>query len=93
MKQITATDAAKEFHHFLGLAEHGHSVQIRKHRRVVARLVPDSDFMSGREFSKLFADYIATALDKAAADDIEASIKKLDEEFSRELDHRHGHSH
>ena len=93
MKQITATDAAREFHHFLGLAEHGQSVQIRKHRRVVARLVPDSDFMSGREFSKLFADYTATALDKGAADDIEAGIKKLDEEFSHELDHRHRHSH
>ena len=38
MQQTTAAAAAKDFLHYLDLVEHGQTVQIRNHGRVVARL-------------------------------------------------------
>jgi antitoxin (DNA-binding transcriptional repressor) of toxin-antitoxin stability system len=67
LQQATATDAAKEFHRFLGLVEHGQSVQIRKHGRAVARLIPDCDFMPGKRAAAIFRTYKAEAADRAAA--------------------------
>ena len=66
---------------------------MRKHGRAFARIVPDSDFMNSGEFSKIFADYKADDLDKAAADAIAANINKMDDEFNHELARRYGHSH
>ena len=87
MEQATATIAAKEFHRFLGMVEHGESVQIRKHGRAVARLVPDSDFMSGAKAAALFKSYRADDLDKDSANAIGAEIAKLDQEVDHALAH------
>ena len=93
MIEVSVTDAVNGFHRFLGKVERGETVRIRKHGRAFARIVPDSDFMSGADFSKIFADYKADALDQAAASASAANVKKLDEEFEHELAHRHRHSH
>lgn len=87
MQQATATDAAKEFHRFLGLVEHGQSVQIRKHGRAVARLIPDCDFMPGKRAAAIFRTYKAEAADRAAANAIAAEVAKLDQDFENELAH------
>jgi antitoxin (DNA-binding transcriptional repressor) of toxin-antitoxin stability system len=93
MIEVSVTDAVNGFHRFLGKVGRGETVRIRKHGRAFARIVPDSDFMSGEDFSKIFADYKADDLDKSAASAIAANVKKLDEEFEHELADRHRHSH
>jgi hypothetical protein len=50
-------------------------------------MVPDCDFMSGTDFSKVFAGYKATAEDKAAADAIAAKIAEMDAETDHALAH------
>jgi antitoxin (DNA-binding transcriptional repressor) of toxin-antitoxin stability system len=47
MIEVSVTDAVNGFHRFLGKVERGETVRIRKHGRAFARIVPDSDFMSG----------------------------------------------
>ena len=54
--------------------ERGEIVQILKHGRVVAQLVPDSDFMSGKEMARFFAHHKA---DPETADAIERELQKL----------------
>jgi antitoxin (DNA-binding transcriptional repressor) of toxin-antitoxin stability system len=93
MIEVSVTDAVNGFHRFLGKVERGETVRIRKHGRAFARIVPDSDFMSSADFTKIFADYKADNLDKVTADAIAANVRKMDEEFEHELAHRHGHSH
>jgi antitoxin (DNA-binding transcriptional repressor) of toxin-antitoxin stability system len=85
MRHVSATDAAKEFHRFLGLVEHGQTVQIRKHGRAVARLIPDRDFMSGKNAAAIFRDYHAESADRAAANAIASELAKLDRDFENEL--------
>jgi hypothetical protein len=77
MISVTATDAANSFHRLLELAERGETVRITKHGRVRAKIVRDVDFMSGKDFIKIFKNYKATALDKAAADEIGKNIRKM----------------
>ena len=93
MIDVSVTTAVNGFHRFLDKVGRGETVRIRKHGRAFARIIPDSDFMSSEDFSKIFADYKADPLDKATASAIAANIKKLDKEFDHELAHRHGHSH
>jgi antitoxin (DNA-binding transcriptional repressor) of toxin-antitoxin stability system len=78
--EATATDMARAFHQFLGKVEHGETVLIRRHGKTVARLVPDSAFMSGKEAANLFRMHHASDLDRATADAITAQINKLDTE-------------
>lgn len=87
MIETTATTLARELHEFLSRVEHGETVRIRKHGRAVARLVPDYEFMSGKRAAELFRSHKATAQDKAAADAIEAEIRKLDQEQDHALAH------
>jgi hypothetical protein len=54
---------------------------------VRAKIVRDVDFMDGKEFAKIFKNYKATELDKAAADEIEKNIKRIRREAERDLDH------
>jgi hypothetical protein len=53
----------------------------------VARLVPDRDFMSGKEAAEVFRGYKADALDKAAAEEIARNIRQSDSETDDALAH------
>jgi prevent-host-death family protein len=87
MIEVTATDMAREFSSLLGKVEQGETVIVRKHGKPVARLVPDSVFMSGRKAADLFRSHKADKLDRQAADAIEAQIRKLDREAEDALAH------
>ena len=87
MIEVTTTRAVNDFHRLLNKVERGETVRIRKHGRASARMVPDCDFMSGKDFASVFAGYKATTLDKAAADAIAANIIELDAETDHALAH------
>ena len=87
MIEATATAIARSFHEFLGKVQHGETVIIRKHGKAVARLVPDSHFMSGKRAADLFRSYKASEIDKKAADAIESEIAKLNQETEDALAH------
>jgi hypothetical protein len=87
MIAVSATEGANSFHRLLELVERGETVRITKHGRVRAKIVRDVDFMDGKEFAKIFKNYKATELDKAAADEIEKNIKRIRREAERDLDH------
>ena len=59
MIEVTATDMARAFSSFLGKVEHGETVVVRKHGKPVARLIPDSAFMSGHKAADLFRSHKA----------------------------------
>ncbi len=84
MITVTAAEGKNSFPELLERVERGETVRILKHGRARARLVPDCDFMSGADFAKLFEGYQATALDRAAAEEIAANIAKLDAEMTDE---------
>ena len=88
MIEVSSTIAVNQFHQLLGKVEHGQSVRIRKHGRAVARMVPDCDFMSGADFSKLFAGHKADEVDKATADEISNNLEKV-KSRTREKDLAH----
>ena len=68
---------ARKFSEFLGKVEHGRTIQVLKHRRAVARLVPDCDFMDGKAAADLFRGHSG---DAAAAAAIAKKLSKLNEE-------------
>ncbi|MBI5386370.1 MAG: hypothetical protein HZA90_17000 [Verrucomicrobia bacterium] len=84
MQQATATAAAENFLHYLDLVEHGQTIQIRKQGRTVARMVPDCDFMPGRQAADLFRSHRP---DPEAADAVAAELKKLEAEAEHDLAH------
>jgi prevent-host-death family protein len=84
MQETLATLMARKFGHFLGKVEHGSSIQILKHGRPVARLVPDCDFIDGSRAAKLFEGHLP---DPVTADAIALEIAKLNEGEDRELAH------
>ncbi len=77
MLEVSSTEAASQFHQLLHRVERGETVRIRKHGKIAARMVPDADWMTGKAFAKVFADYQATDLDKAAADAIADNIAQI----------------
>jgi hypothetical protein len=77
MTTVSATEGANSFHRLLELVERGETVRITKHGRIRAKIVRDVDFMDGKEFAKIFKNYKATELDKAAADEIEKNIRAM----------------
>ena len=87
MITVTSTEGVNSFHRLLDQVGQGETVRILKHGRARARLVPDCDFMSSAEFSKVFRGYKATDLDVAVADEIESHIKQLDKEYDDSLAH------
>ena len=87
MIETSATELVRDFASYLAKVESGQSVLIRKHGRTVARLVPGSDFMDAEGFAKVFANYKPDALDKAAADEIEKNIARINQEAERDLAH------
>ena len=87
MKTADSTAVVRKFGHFLSLVESGQSIRITKHGRSVARLVPDRDFMSGKEAADLFRTYRPGKLDRAAADAIAEAIAELDRQADDALAH------
>jgi antitoxin (DNA-binding transcriptional repressor) of toxin-antitoxin stability system len=87
MQIADSTTVVRQFRHYLSLAEHGECVRIQKHGRSVARLVPDSDFMSGKQAADLFRSHKADKLERAAAQAIETEIARLDREADDALAH------
>lgn len=84
MQQATATAAAENFLHYLDLVEHGQVVQIRNRGRIVARMVPDCDFMPGPEAANLFRSHRP---DPEAADAVAEELRKLTAEAEDDLAH------
>ena len=84
MIESTAANMARHFADFLAKVECGETIRIRDKGRMVARMVPDCDFMPGKEAAGLFLGHRA---DAEAADAIAAELRKLDLESEDALDH------
>ena len=87
MIEATATDLVRSVRDYLDKVQRGETVQIRRNGKAIAKLIPDSDFMSGKEAARLFASYKAGEDDKRAADAVEDEIRKLDQEAQNALAH------
>jgi antitoxin (DNA-binding transcriptional repressor) of toxin-antitoxin stability system len=77
---------ARNFGEFLGKVEHGQTIQILKHGRPVARLVPDCGFMDGEKAAALFSDHVP---DPETAGAIEAELARLKREEEDALANRY----
>ncbi len=84
MIESTAANMAKNFAEYLAKVEHGETIRIRDQGRMVARMVPDCDFMPGRRAADLFRGHRA---DAEAADAIASELRMLDLESENALDH------
>lgn len=84
MQKASATLMARKFSEFLGKVEHGRSIQVLKHGRAVARLVPDCDFMDGKSAAELFRGHFG---DAGTADAIAKELAKLKDEETDALAH------
>jgi antitoxin (DNA-binding transcriptional repressor) of toxin-antitoxin stability system len=84
MIESTAANMAQHFSEFLAKVENGETIRIRNQGRTVARMVPDCDFMPGRQASDLFRGHRA---DVETANAIASELSKLDLESENALDH------
>ena len=84
MIESTAANMARHFTELLVKVEHGETIRIRNEGRMVARMVPDCDFMPGRQAADLFKGHRA---DAETADAIAGELRKLDFEAENALDH------
>ena len=84
MIESTAANLAQHFTEYLAKVEQGETVRIRDQGRMVARMVPDCDFISGKEAVELFRGHQA---DAATADAIAGELAKLGLESENALDH------
>ena len=85
MIESTAANMARHFTDFLAKVECGETIRIRDKGRMVARMVPDCDFMPGKEAAEeLFRGHRA---DAEAAKAIARELRKLDLESEDALDH------
>jgi antitoxin (DNA-binding transcriptional repressor) of toxin-antitoxin stability system len=84
MIESTAANMARNFTEFLAKVERGETIRIRDQGRMVARMVPDCDFMPGQQAAELFRGHRA---DAEAANAIAGELRKLDLESENALDH------
>jgi len=84
MIESTAANMARHFPDFLAKVECGETIRIRDKGRMVARMVPDCDFMPGKEAAELFRGHRP---DAEAANAIAGELRKLDLESEDALDH------
>jgi antitoxin (DNA-binding transcriptional repressor) of toxin-antitoxin stability system len=82
--ESTAADMARHFTDFLAKVERGETVRIRDDGRLVARIVPDCDFVPGPQAAELFREHRP---DTEAADAIANELRRLDLESEDALDH------
>jgi antitoxin (DNA-binding transcriptional repressor) of toxin-antitoxin stability system len=83
MIESTAAIMAQHFTEFLAKVERGETIRIRDQGRMVARMVPDCDFMPGQQAAELFRGHRA---DAEAANAIAGELRKLDLESENTLD-------
>jgi len=74
MEKASATMMARKFREFLEKVENGRSIEVLRHGRTVARLVPDCDFMEGPRAAELFR---ASVADPETAEAVSAELSKL----------------
>ena len=84
MIESTAANMARHFTDFLAEVECGETIRIRDKGRMVARMVPDCDFMPGKKAAELFRGHRA---DAEAANAIATALRMLDLESEDALDH------
>jgi antitoxin (DNA-binding transcriptional repressor) of toxin-antitoxin stability system len=84
MIESSATNIAEHFTEFLAKVERGETVRIRREGRMVARMVPDCDFMPGAQAAELFRGHRD---DAETADAVAAELRKLKQEAENALDH------
>jgi antitoxin (DNA-binding transcriptional repressor) of toxin-antitoxin stability system len=84
MIESTAANMAQHFTELLAKVERGETIRIRDQGRLVARIVPDCDFMPGQQAAELFRGHRA---DAEAADAIASELRKLDLESENAPDH------
>ena len=84
MIESSAANTARHFPDFLAKVERGETIRIRDKGRMVARMVPDCDFMPGKEAAELFRGHRP---DAEAANAIASELRKLDLESEDALDH------
>ena len=84
MIEASAANMGRHFTEFLAKVERGETIRIRHQGRMVARMVPDCDFMPGRQAAELFRGHRA---DAEAANALAGEISKLDLESENALDH------
>ena len=84
MIESTAANMAQNFTEFLAKVEQGETIRIRDQGRMVARMVPDCDFMPGQQAAELFRGHRA---DAEAANAIAGELRKLHLESENGLDH------
>jgi len=84
MIESTAANMARHFTEFLAKVERGETIRIRDQGRMVARMVPDCDFMPGQQAAELFMGHRG---DAEAANAIAGELRKLDLESEDALDH------
>ena len=84
MIESTAANMAQHFSEFLAKVERGETIRIRDNGRMVARMVPDCDFMTGPQAAGLFRGHRA---DAESADAIAGELRKLGLEAENDLDH------
>jgi len=84
MIESTAANMAQHFAEFLAKVEGGETIRIRDQGRLVARMVPDYDFMPGQLAAGLFSGHRA---DAEAANAIARELRKGDLESENALDH------
>jgi antitoxin (DNA-binding transcriptional repressor) of toxin-antitoxin stability system len=84
MIESTASNMAQHFTEFLAKVERGETIRIRDHGRLVARMVPDCDFMAGHQAAEVFKGHRA---DAEAANAIAGELRKIDLESESALDH------
>ncbi len=84
MIESTAANVAEHFAEFLAKVQRGEIIRIRDHGKMVARMVPDCDFMPGPQAAALFSGHRA---DAEAANAIAGELSKLHLESESDLDH------
>jgi antitoxin (DNA-binding transcriptional repressor) of toxin-antitoxin stability system len=83
MIESTAANMARNFTEFLAKVQRGETIRICDQGRMVARMVPDCDFMRGQQAAELFREHRA---DAEAANAIAGELRKLDLESDNALD-------
>jgi len=84
MIESTAANMAQNFTEFLAKVGRGETIRIRDQGRMVARMVPDCDFMPGQQAAELFRGHRA---DAEAANAMAGELRKLHLESENGLDH------
>jgi antitoxin (DNA-binding transcriptional repressor) of toxin-antitoxin stability system len=84
MIESTAANVSEHFAEFLAKVQRGEIIRIRDHGRLVARMMPDCDFMPGPQAAAFFSGHRA---DAEAANAIAGELSKLHLESESGLDH------